>query len=83
MAKTLTILSVDAAKPRDDRYEVSDGGGALRLVIQPSGAKSWAVRYRIGSRTRKHTLGSYPALGLIRPAEGHAGFPRPFSNNPP
>ncbi len=65
MAKTLTVLSVEAAKPQDARYEISDGGGALRLVIQPSGSKSWAVRYRIGSRTRKHTLGAYPALGLI------------------
>jgi integrase len=36
----------------------------LYLVIQPSGAKSWAVRYRHGGATRKHTLGSFPALDL-------------------
>jgi integrase len=32
--------------------------------VQPSGARSWAVRYRHGDRTRKLTLGPYPALDL-------------------
>src|SRR3546814_9190181 len=29
----------------------------LYLVVQPSGAKSWAVRYRHGGKPRKLTLG--------------------------
>jgi integrase len=33
-------------------------------VVQPSGARSWAVRYRQGGRTRKHTVGPYPAIDL-------------------
>ena len=65
MAKSLTVLSVEKAPPKSTRYELSDAGGSLRLIVQPSGAKSWAVRYRVGSRTRKHTLGAYPALGLV------------------
>src|SRR5262249_61020154 len=28
------------------------------------GAKSWAVRFRMGSKTRKPTLGPFPALDL-------------------
>jgi integrase len=36
----------------------------LYLVLQPSGARSWAVRYRGGGRPRKHTLGSYPTIDL-------------------
>jgi integrase len=36
----------------------------LYLVVQPSGAKSWAVRYRVNGKSRKHTLGSYPSIGL-------------------
>jgi integrase len=32
--------------------------------VQPSGHRSWAVRYRSGGRSRKHTLGPYPALDL-------------------
>jgi integrase len=37
----------------------------LYLVVQPSGKKSWAARFRVGHRTRKLTLGSYPMLPLL------------------
>jgi integrase len=33
-------------------------------VVQPSGAKSWAVRYRHHGKPAKLTLGPYPRLGL-------------------
>jgi integrase len=33
-------------------------------VVQPSGVRSWAVRYRHGGKSRKLTLGPYPALDL-------------------
>ena len=36
----------------------------LYLVVQPSGAKGWAVRYRYAGTPRKHTLGAYPAIDL-------------------
>jgi integrase len=36
------------------------------LIVQPSGSKSWAVRYRYGGKTRKATLGSYPVCDLRR-----------------
>src|SRR5262249_22157881 len=36
----------------------------LYLVLQPSGVRSWAVRYRSHGQSRKHTLGSYPAIDL-------------------
>src|SRR5262245_25637720 len=36
----------------------------LYLVVQPSGARSWAIRYRHAGRTRKHTLGGWPAIDL-------------------
>jgi integrase len=36
----------------------------LYLVVQPSGAKSWALRYRVAGRPKKLTLGSYPAVDL-------------------
>jgi integrase len=61
----LTIKNVEAMRPDTDRREVSDGHmPGLYLVIQPSGARSWAVRYRHHGQSRKHTLGSYPAIGL-------------------
>ena len=65
MAKALTVLSVEMAKPRRGRQEIPDGLlPGLYLVVQPSGSRSWAVRYRINGRSAKHTLGRYPAIDL-------------------
>jgi integrase len=67
MAKVLTAKSVEGAKPGASRREIPDAGlPGLYLVVQTSGAKSWALRYRVGPKqtTRKLTLGRYPAVGL-------------------
>lgn len=65
MAKALTTRFVETVKPGKDRIEYPDPLlPGHRLVVQPSGAKSWVVRYRHGRRTRKLTLGRYPAIGL-------------------
>jgi integrase len=65
MAKTLTARSIETAKIPAVRQEIPDGGcRGLFLVVQPSGRKSWAVRFRIDGRTGKHTLGSWPAVPL-------------------
>ncbi len=65
---TLTAKFIEQAKPEAARREVPDAGNrsikGLYFVIQPSGARSWALRYRYGDRPRKMTLGSYPAFGL-------------------
>jgi len=61
----LTVRSVETAKPKTIRQEIPDAHmPGLYLIVQPSGAKGWAVRYRHQGITRKHTLGGYPALGL-------------------
>jgi integrase len=55
--KTLTLPKV--------RREVPDGRiTGLYLVLQPSGAKSWALRYRAAGKPAKLTLGPYPVLDL-------------------
>ena len=66
MAKDLTALGVSAEKPGSTRREVADGKvRGLYLIVQPSGKKSWALRYRLEDGTsRKHTLGSFPGVGL-------------------
>jgi integrase len=46
MAKRLTPVAVKNARARAASYEIKDSSSALRLIVQPSGAKSWAVRYR-------------------------------------
>ncbi len=51
--------------PTAARREVPDGKvTGLYLVLQPSGAKSWALRYRANGIPRKLTIGPYPAVGL-------------------
>jgi hypothetical protein len=37
----------------------------LYLLVQPTGAKSFAVRYSRAGRVMKLTLGPYPALSLV------------------
>src|SRR5262245_59304412 len=65
MAPKLTPITVEKAKAGSIRREVPDGGCAhLYLVVQPSGKKSWASRYRLAGRPQKLTLGEWPATSL-------------------
>jgi len=65
LPKALTVKAIEALKPKDTRQEIADGGlPGLYLIVQPSGAMSWAIRYRFEGKPRKHTIGSYPAYGL-------------------
>ena len=65
MAKALTAKLIENIRPGTARREVPDARTpGLYLVVQPSGAKSWAVRYRHDGKPRKLTLDRYPRLGL-------------------
>jgi integrase len=60
-AKYVENLAPDPAR----RMEVPDAAmPGLYLIVQPTGAKSWALRYRHGGKPRKMTLGPFPAFGL-------------------
>ena len=72
MAK-LTVKGVEAVQPLRARQEIPDALlPGLYFIVQPSGAKSWAVRYRHAGRPRKHTLGPYPLLDLKAAREAGA-----------
>jgi len=65
MAKSLTIKALENLKPSATRREVPDGHTrGLFFVLQPSGAASWAYRYRLAGKSRKLTIGPYPNIGL-------------------
>src|SRR5262249_50855972 len=67
MSKRLTALAVENAKPGTSRREISDGGhNGLHLVVQPSGHKSWAVRFRVHGVPRKLTLDAGLSLADAR-----------------
>jgi integrase len=63
--KVLTVARIEAAKPKETRYELPDAGlPSFYLIIQPSGHKSFALRYRAAGKPRKYTIGAYPQLTL-------------------
>lgn len=74
-AKALTAISVEKLKAAAERREIADARmPGLYLIVQPSGAKSWAIRYRLGGVPRKFTIGPYPLFDLneARSAAGAA-----------
>jgi integrase len=68
MTKPLTDITITNLKPRPVRYEVPDGGAhGLRVIVQPSGHKSFAVRYpNAAGRRRKLTLPAGITLAAAR-----------------
>nr|WP_246696935.1 Arm DNA-binding domain-containing protein [Methylobacterium planeticum] len=60
------MQSVGRYKPdANRRLEIPDATlPGFYLIIQPSGVKSWAVRYRHAGRPRKFTIGPYPLFDL-------------------
>jgi hypothetical protein len=65
VGKILTQTALDALTPALKRREIPDAKvSGLYHVIQPSGARSWALRYRFAGRNTKLTIGPYPEIGL-------------------
>jgi integrase len=65
----LTTKFIDNAKPAAVRREIPDSGcRGLYLVVQPTGRKAWAVRYRFHGATRKLTLDADLTLAAARQA---------------
>jgi integrase len=58
--KKFTAISIATLKARAERYEVADSESALRLLVLPSGKKSFVLRYRRpDGRPAKLTLGAF------------------------
>jgi integrase len=65
MRKQLTQAVVERMKTPAERTEMPDHLlPALRLIVQPSGTKSWAVRCRIYGRPAKLTIGDARVIGI-------------------
>jgi integrase len=67
MAKHLTAIAVANLKPALVRREIPDPGArGLYVVVQPSGRKGFAVRYRFNGKPRKLTLPAGATLAEAR-----------------
>lgn len=61
----LKATTVETLQSTDRRQEIPDDlCTGLYLVVQPTGKKSWQVRYRHGGVHRRMTLASFPTLSL-------------------
>ncbi|WP_200841097.1 tyrosine-type recombinase/integrase, partial [Geminicoccus flavidas] len=48
---------------------VYEDGAGLRLIVKPSGSRSWVLRYQIGGKRRDMGLGRWPDVSLARARE--------------
>lgn len=59
----LTDTAIRTAKPQDKPYKLADGGG-MYLEVSPAGGKWWRLKYRIGGKEKRLSLGTYPEISL-------------------
>lgn len=64
-SRNITDLGIKALRPKAERYE-KPAGNNLYVVVQPSGRKSFAVRYRHAGKTHKLTLPGGISLAAAR-----------------
>lgn len=69
----LTDSIIKAAKPKDKKYNLSDGKG-LVLFIESSGSKFWRFRYKFQGKENTLSLGEYPNVKLAEARQEHARF---------
>ena len=60
----LTVIEIRALKPAAKPYKVADGKG-LYLLVQPSGALLWRVKFRFRGIEKKLSLGRFPDVSLL------------------
>ena len=71
----MTNLSIEKLEPKAGRYEIADPQQrSLRVVVHPTGAKSFAVRYRFHGRPRKLTIPLGVGLAAARKLAADALF---------
>ena len=65
---TLSILSIKNARPKEKAYKLSDAH-SLFLLVMPTGAKYWRLRYRFSGKQKTLALGVWPEVGLAEARE--------------
>lgn len=65
---TLTDSAIKAVKATDKPVKLFDGAG-LFVLVKPTGAKYWRLKYRHGGLEKTLALGVYPEVSLKRARE--------------
>jgi integrase len=75
VARALTDIAIRNLRAEPKRREIPDPGArGLYVVIQPSGVRSFAVRYRYAGKSRKLTLQAGITLAAARKAAADAPY---------
>ena len=61
----LTDLAIRRTKPRETPYKLYDEKG-LYLLVSPTGAKLWRLKYRVAGKEKTLALGAYPERSLVQ-----------------
>lgn len=70
MRKALTDKTLQALKPGKRSYDVHDVHcPGLTVRVFESGLRSFALRYRYGTKQRRYGLGRYPVVSLVKARE--------------
>lgn len=88
----LTELQIKQAKHGEKTYSLSDGKGLL-LEVRPNGKKYWIIRYWVGGKEHRTSVGSFPDVTLRSAREknfeirkrvysGEGLHPEPSGNDP-
>ncbi|MDN7631678.1 tyrosine-type recombinase/integrase [Burkholderia cenocepacia] len=70
-AKALTSSAINAAKPKDKPYKLSDLN-RLSLTVSKVGTKSWSWAYRLDGKDCTYGIGRWPEVGLAEARERRA-----------
>ena len=77
----LTTKKIDAAKPKDKQYKLSDADG-LYLVVTPRNVKSWRCNFKQNNKHQTKTFGQYPEIGLAKARLLNAEFKEQLAKGP-
>lgn len=61
----LTDVQPRNAKPKEEPYKLTDGGG-LYLLVNPDGGKYWRMDYRFNDKRKTLAFGKYPDVSLVQ-----------------
>jgi integrase len=63
LAKPLSAVAINSAKPREKPYKLADGQG-LYLEVMPNGSRYWRMKYRYADKERRIAFGVFPEVSL-------------------